>query len=139
MKRHGVYGIAFPDLPGCVAAGDSLDEVLQRGAAAAAAYVNSLIEDGEPIPMLRTLDQVKADPSFREDAEHGMIVALPLDLPGKAVRVNISLDENLVAAVDRAAERCRPQPLGLLRRRRKGEARGASVRRNRTMPHRLTR
>ena len=34
-----------------------------------------------------------------------MIVALPLDLPGKAVRVDISLDENRVAAVDRAAER----------------------------------
>ena len=46
----GVDGIAFPDLPGCIAAGDSLDDVLQRGAAAAAACVDSLNEDGEPIP-----------------------------------------------------------------------------------------
>jgi predicted RNase H-like HicB family nuclease len=104
-EEAGVYGIAFPDLPGCIAAGDSLDEVLQRGAAAAAAYIDSLIEDGEPIPMLRTLDQLKADPLFRNEAEDGMIVGLPIDLPGKAVRVKISLDQNLVAAVDRAAER----------------------------------
>ena len=55
--------------------------------------------------MLRTLDQLKADPTFREDAEDGMIVGLPIDLPGKAVRVNVSLDETLVAAVDRAAKR----------------------------------
>ncbi len=104
-EEAGVYGASFPDLPGCIAAGDGLDEVLQRGAAAAAAYVESLIEDGEPIPVLRTLDQLKADRSFREDAEDGMIVGLSIDLPGKAVRVNVSLDENLVAAVDRAAER----------------------------------
>jgi predicted RNase H-like HicB family nuclease len=93
-EEAGVYGASLPDLPGCIAAGDSLDEVLQRGAAAAAAaaYIDSLIEDGEPIPMLRTLDQLKPDPLFRDDAEDGMIVALPLDLPGKAVRVNISLD-----------------------------------------------
>lgn len=104
-EEVGVYGISFPDLPGCIAVGDSLDEVLDRGAAAAAAYIDSLIEDGEPVPMLRTLDQLKADPSFREDAEDGMIVGLPMDLPGRAVRVNISLDENLVAAVDRAASR----------------------------------
>jgi predicted RNase H-like HicB family nuclease len=104
-EESGVYGISFPDLPGCIAAGDSLDEVLQRGAAAAAAYIDSLIEDGEPIPVLRTLDQLKTDPSFREDSEDGMIIGLPIDLPGKAVRVNISLDENLVAAVDRAAAR----------------------------------
>jgi predicted RNase H-like HicB family nuclease len=104
-EEAGVYGASFPDLPGCIAAGDSLDEAMQRGAAAAAAYINSLIEDGEPIPVLRTLDQLKADPTFREDAEDGMIVGLPIDLPGKAVRVNVSLDENLVGAVDRAAER----------------------------------
>ena len=35
-EEAGVYGITFPDLPGCVAAGESLDEVLQRGVAAAA-------------------------------------------------------------------------------------------------------
>ena len=47
-EEAGVYGASFPDLPGCIAAGDSLDEVLQRGAAAVAAYIDSLIEDGEP-------------------------------------------------------------------------------------------
>jgi predicted RNase H-like HicB family nuclease len=104
-EEAGVYGISFPDLPGCIAAGDTLDDVMQRGAAAAAAYVDSLIDDGEPIPVLRTLDQLKADQSFCEDAEAGMIVGLPIDLPGKAVRVNISLDENLVSAIDRAATR----------------------------------
>ncbi|MGZ8367907.1 MAG: type II toxin-antitoxin system HicB family antitoxin [Rhodoplanes sp.] len=30
-EEAGVSDIAFADLPGCIAAGDSLDEVLRRG------------------------------------------------------------------------------------------------------------
>ncbi|NVO12492.1 MAG: type II toxin-antitoxin system HicB family antitoxin [Rhodoplanes sp.] len=104
-EEAGIYGISFPDFPGCIAAGDSLDEVLRRGAAAATAYIDSLIEDGEPVPTPRTLDRLKADPSFHEDAEDSMIVALPVDLSGKSVPVDVTFDEGLVAAVDDAAAR----------------------------------
>ncbi|WP_040618896.1 type II toxin-antitoxin system HicB family antitoxin [Rhodovulum sp. PH10] len=105
-EEAGVYGIAFPDFPGCIAAGDDLDDVLRRGAAALAAYIDSLLEDGEPVPTPRSLDRLKADPVFRDDAEGGMIVALPVDLSGnKIVPLDVALDEKLIAAVDRAAER----------------------------------
>jgi predicted RNase H-like HicB family nuclease len=104
-EAKGVYGLSFPDLPGCIAAGESLDEAMRKGRAAARVYAESLIEDGEPLPVLRSLDQLKSDRHFLEDSEDGMIVAVPVDLPSKAIRINISLDENLAAAVDRAAER----------------------------------
>ncbi|HTT85264.1 MAG TPA: type II toxin-antitoxin system HicB family antitoxin [Rhizomicrobium sp.] len=35
---------------------------------------------------------------------NAVIVMVPLDIPGKSLRVNISIDENLVDAIDRAAK-----------------------------------
>jgi predicted RNase H-like HicB family nuclease len=104
-EENGVYGISFPDFPGCVSGGKTLDEAMQRGRATLRTHVESMMEDGETLPVLRSLDQLKRDKHFRADIADGMVVALPLDLPSRAVRINISLDENLVAALDDAAER----------------------------------
>jgi predicted RNase H-like HicB family nuclease len=103
-EEKGVYGISFPDFPGCVSGGGTLDDAMRRGRETLRAHAESMVEDGEPLPVMRSLDQLKNDPSFREDAVGGMVIALPLDLPGRAIRINISLDENLVAALDQAAE-----------------------------------
>jgi predicted RNase H-like HicB family nuclease len=102
-EESGRYGIAFPDFPGCVSGGTSLEEAMRRGREALRAHVESMIEDGEAVPVPRAIDALKADPDFRADAEGAVAVALPLDMPGRAVRINISLDESLVAAVDQAA------------------------------------
>lgn len=102
-EEKGVYGISFPDFPGCVSGGHTLDDATRRGRETLRTHVASMIADGEPLPVPRTLDQLKKDPAFRAEAEDGMVLALPLDLPGKATRINISLDENLVTAVDQAA------------------------------------
>jgi predicted RNase H-like HicB family nuclease len=104
-EEKGAYGISFPDFPGCVSGGKTLEEAMRRGRETLRVHAESMIEDGETLPMLRSLDQLKKDRTFREDLSGGLVVALPLDLPSKAVRINISLDENLVAALDDAAER----------------------------------
>lgn len=99
----GNYGISFPDLPGCISAGGTMDAVLAAGAEAVAFHVAGM--DGDVIPVPRALDTLKADPTFAEDfAEAVLVAAVPFTPPGKAVRVNITLDEHLLAAVDRAAE-----------------------------------
>lgn len=43
-------GAWVPDLPGCVAAGDSRQEAEQLIAEAIAAHIESLREHGEPVP-----------------------------------------------------------------------------------------
>lgn len=102
-EEDGRYGISFPDFPGCVSGGASLEEAMRRGREALRTHVDSMLEDGEPLPVPRPVDALKSDPDFRADAAGAIVVALPLDLPGRAVRINISLDEHLVAAVDQAA------------------------------------
>ena len=102
-EANGAYGISFPDFPGCVSGGRSLDEVLARGTETLAFHVAGMVEDGDPLPVLRTLEQLKTDPAFVEASEDAAIAVVQVELPGKVVRVNVSIDEHLLDAIDRAA------------------------------------
>lgn len=102
-EEDGAFGISFPDFPGAVSTGASEEEVLRRGAQALAFHIAGMVEDGDPLPVLRTLAELRADPAFREDAEGAVLAMLPFELPGRAVRLNISLEERLLESVDRAA------------------------------------
>jgi predicted RNase H-like HicB family nuclease len=102
-EEAGSFGISFPDFPGCISTADTLDEVVQRGAQALAFHIEGMIEDGEAIPQPRSLAVLRAAPDFAEEFTDAVIAAMPIELPGKAVRVNITLDEHLLQAVDRAA------------------------------------
>lgn len=44
------YSAYVPDLPGCVATGESIQEVTQNIQEAIAFHVEGMREDGEPIP-----------------------------------------------------------------------------------------
>lgn len=45
-----IYGVTVPDLPGCFSAGQTLEEALHNTKEAIVIYIQSLQEDGEPIP-----------------------------------------------------------------------------------------
>ena len=49
-KGPSSYGAYVPDLPGCVAAAESKDEVLALIKEAIEFHLDGLKEDGEPIP-----------------------------------------------------------------------------------------
>ena len=49
-KGESSYGAYVPDFPGCVAAGDSREEVLQLIHEAIEFHIQTLREDGEAIP-----------------------------------------------------------------------------------------
>jgi predicted RNase H-like HicB family nuclease len=103
-NEDGAYGISFPDFPGVASGGASLDEALRRGAATLVFHVAGMVEDGEALPVLRSIEELRRDREFRKDAKGAVIVAVPVELPGKALRVNISIDERLLNAIDREAE-----------------------------------
>lgn len=102
-EEAGSFGISFPDFPGCISTADTLDEAVQRGAQALAFHIEGMIGDGEAIPQPRSLAVLKADADFADDFADAVVAAVPVELPGKAVRVNITFDEHLLQAVDRAA------------------------------------
>ena len=60
-----------------------------------------IVEADEALPGSSDLDSVLRDPEVDEAAR----VLVRVEVPGKAVRVNITLPEELLAAVDRFAKR----------------------------------
>ena len=95
------YGVSFPDFPGCVSVGDSIDDAIQQGCEALAFHVEGLRVDGERIPPPRSIDAIKADPELANWREGADLVLIPLLLDrGSSRRVNISLDRGLLEAID---------------------------------------
>jgi len=99
-EENGVFGISFPDFPGCISTASTLDEVIERGSLALTMHVEGMVEDGEALPVLRSASDIRTSP----EAEGAVIAAVPFDRPGKSVRVQISMDEHLLEALDRAAK-----------------------------------
>ena len=100
------FGISFPDFPGCVSDGNTIDEAIRRGSAALAFHVEGMVQDGEKIPEPRSLQDVEADQSLAEWREGAAICFVPVIFDkGSPRRVNISLDYGLLQAIDDAAKR----------------------------------
>ncbi|MCH4542731.1 type II toxin-antitoxin system HicB family antitoxin [Ochrobactrum sp. A-1] len=104
-EENGQYGISFPDFPGCIAAGRSEEEAIRRGTEALNFHVEGMVEDKDPLPMLRTIAEIRDDASLSDDLHDGVLALVPFDPPGKSVRINVSIDENLLDSVDRDASR----------------------------------
>lgn len=96
------FGVSFPDLPGCVTAGRTLDEARAFAAEAIALHLEGLVQDGEAIPEPSSLEAIMAEAANRDAV--AVLVSVP-DVPEKTVRVNITLPESVLNAIDRAADR----------------------------------
>ncbi|HEX3536954.1 MAG TPA: type II toxin-antitoxin system HicB family antitoxin [Stellaceae bacterium] len=95
------YGVSFPDFPGVITAGATLDEARALAEEALGFHIEGLIEDGEVIPEPSSLESVMADPPNRD----GVAILVPVELrPAKIVRVNVTLPADVLAQIDRYAE-----------------------------------
>jgi predicted RNase H-like HicB family nuclease len=57
--RDSEFGVSFPDFPGCVTAGKTLEQARRMAAEALAMHIAGLIEDDEVVPAPSTLDDLK--------------------------------------------------------------------------------
>ncbi len=93
------FGVDFPDFPGCVTAGTTLEQGRLMAAEALALHIEGMVEDGEPIPVPSTLDTIMDDIANRDAVAFLVETAAR---PVKAVRVNVMLPEDVVREIDRA-------------------------------------
>jgi predicted RNase H-like HicB family nuclease len=94
------YGVDFPDFPGCITAGRTLEEARRMASDALLFHVDGMREDGESIPPPLSVDAIMTNPQNRD------AVAFLVDLPERsrrAVRINVSLPEDIVQSIDRVA------------------------------------
>jgi predicted RNase H-like HicB family nuclease len=95
-------GVVFPDLPGCNGQGYDARHASVMALEALATHAEALVADGEDLPEPSAPGLI---PDWLDPAESEVIahVLVPLELPGRSVRVNITIDEGLLQRVDRAA------------------------------------
>ena len=79
------YGVSFPDLPGCISAGDTFEEAVANAAGALAAHLALMRADGDTIPAPRSFDELKRDREFLADTADAIVtVVQPQRMPADA-------------------------------------------------------
>lgn len=99
-ERDSDFGVDFPDFPGCITVGKTLEEARRRASEALRFHINGMLEDGDPIPEPTALDKIMADPS-----NAGAVPFLVTVPDTKTKRVNITLPENELETIDAYARR----------------------------------
>ena len=103
-EPDSVYGVSFPDVPGCISAGDTIDEAVRNAVEAFAGHIRMLEADCDPVPEPRDFDAIMNDDSLADERAGAMTTVIPLLRDrGATVRVNVSFDLGLLEAIDAAA------------------------------------
>ena len=102
-KPEDGYGVVFPDLPGCTTSGDTVEQAYEHAFEALALHVDGMNEDGMPLPEPTPFNAPL--PLWLRDIA-GTIertVLVPVKIPGKAVRISITMEKGLLGRLDTMA------------------------------------
>lgn len=104
---QGGYGVSFPDLPGCVAMGDTIEEALINAAEALRDWVEATEAMGRAIPSPSQANELLGDPEVAEQIAEGAMLSAVLLVRnlGRQRKANLSLDSGVLAAIDATAGR----------------------------------
>jgi predicted RNase H-like HicB family nuclease len=90
------YGVSFPDFPGCVSAGDDLEDAVKQAHEALVLHIRGMIEDGEAIPESSKMDDIT------HEIKPLAIVPVAVDVPSLRVkRYNIAARDTDMKKIDR--------------------------------------
>jgi predicted RNase H-like HicB family nuclease len=62
------YGISFPDFPGCISAGGSIEEAQKNAREALEMHIKGMREDGESIPPPSDFQKIMDSPEYADAA-----------------------------------------------------------------------
>ena len=90
----------MPDLPGCVSAGDTLEQALANAGEAILGHLEVMVEDGKPVPEPNSMV-----PPLGPGQMIGVVkIALAeLEALRETVRLNISMERRTLERIDEAA------------------------------------
>jgi len=100
-KKTSEYGVFFPDFPGCVSAGKTMDDALEKAREGLLFHIEGMQEDGEVLPKPSSLEKIVNDPQYKGSIPSAVKIIVPT---GKMKRLNISMDASLINEIDKAAK-----------------------------------
>lgn len=109
------FGVVVPDLPGCFSAGDTLDEAVEAAKEAAAAWIDTALDQGMPVPSPSSLEGPRKLRGYK-----GWVVGLiEIDeslLDDTIERANITLPRRVLRRLDDMARTAGQSRSGLVAR-----------------------
>jgi len=94
------YGISFPDFPGCISAAPTIEELKTMAEEALLGHIELMADGGEQIPSPSTIEAIMNDPDFADGVP--ALIKAP-DIADKTVRVNLTIRQSDLNAIDRNA------------------------------------
>jgi len=95
------FGVSFPDFPGAVTAGKTLQEAARLAKEVLAFHIKGMIEDGEPIPAPSTIDDIQKDPARK----NAIVFLVPYTKNAdKTLRLNITARQSHIFKIDELAK-----------------------------------
>jgi predicted RNase H-like HicB family nuclease len=95
------YCVDFPDFPGCITTGETLEEARKNAAASLSLHLEGMVEDGVEIPEPSALDVVMHDSENRDAV--AFLVSIETPEP-RVERVNVTFARDVLARIDEFAK-----------------------------------
>lgn len=96
--RTSDFGVSFPDFPGCVTAGSTIEEAFEMAKEALAGHIEVMLEGGLDIPD-PPADPVAAVSRYAKRGA-GAPILVPAAVDDKTMRVNVTLPARLLRRID---------------------------------------
>jgi predicted RNase H-like HicB family nuclease len=109
------FGVVVPDLPGCFSAGDTLDEAVEAAKEAAAAWIDTALDEGMPVPPPSSLEDVRRLRGYKGWAV-GVIDLEDSFFDDTIERINITLPRRILRRLDDMARTTGQSRSGLVAR-----------------------
>ena len=98
--EDGVFGVWFPDFPGCVAAAVDQQQAIAKAHEALEHAVQSVAERDGALPAPTAFEDVETP----EEIDVVAVIAVGVTPPNPSERVNVYLPKNLIERIDARAE-----------------------------------
>ncbi|MBU3656234.1 MAG: ribbon-helix-helix protein, CopG family [Alphaproteobacteria bacterium] len=101
-EKQSDFGVSFPDFPGCITAGTTVDEAKDMAQEALQGHVAMMVEAGLALPAPSRLEDILKNPDCQNAAAYFVVgVKMPKKEP---VRFNASIDPDLLSLIDERAK-----------------------------------
>lgn len=97
------FGVSFPDFPGCITAGQTIDDAKELAQEALTFHIKGMLEDGDPLPEPSKLEEIMTDADYA-DAIAYLVVSVS-DAKPRTIRVNITVSEATLKQIDAVAKK----------------------------------